>query len=433
MLRFLVLPGCVRRSFLYVATVAKVTLLGMHLALVLAACDDVAEEEFRWEGEVGQATEADIAGWTPFVEVRIGEYSPHSFLVDTGAPLTHADTAVYDLDGLVEGDFDAFGLRFYDRPIVPIALFGDEEACDGTQRGGLLGGDVLRAFSLAGDYLSGKLWLFDELAGDVPTEAEVGAAATVPMQVRGGGRFRVGDDDVVDVPATRVVVDLDVEGVTVPMLLDTGASYVSISPTLVDLDDGRPTLGEIAIRTARGEEQIRVTRLRSVAPGGAAEVASVPAIVLPDDDLLAAISDEAGVALRGLLGGSYLREFVFVIDYPAEELRLARYAEADHIDRREFIGPGFDVEPCGDGFYVGEIYEDTGVGDDHDIRVGDRVIAIGGETLAGKSTVEVEDLYRGVAPGTVLAFRLNRWEGDDEDRPDGTEDLEILDLLPDYR
>lgn len=409
------------------------------MMLAFVACGEGDAERFRFEGTAGQPTDTVIDAWTPFIEVTIDSTDPRHFLVDTGAPLTHLDDQVYEIDDITAGQIDAFGLRFFDRPMAPIALFGDVSLCSGISLGGLLGGDVLHRFQFAGDYLAQKLYLFDGLDGDVPSGASLEPEQVLDISVLGGGLVCFAPEGpncegatVIEIAPNRLVVPVEVEGVASHFLLDTGASFVSVSPVFLgELGaKSRPFLGDVTVQAQAGKFEAQVTRLASISgSGGAAEVSSVPALVLEDEDLLVGLTNETGVTIRGLLGGSYLREFLFVIDYPEENVRLRRYAEPDHIDRREFIGPGFDLILCEDFFRIAEIYEDTAVGEKHDLVLGDAVVAINGELLAGKSIDQVETLVRSVEPGTVMEFSINR-QGD---RQDSVEKLEILDLLPDFR
>lgn len=424
----------------------RLYVLGLAQVTLLAACDGAGERPgLDWGGEAGRATDAIVdEGWTPFVEATIGTTEPRDFLVDTGAPLTYLDADVYDLETVVSGDIAAFGLRFYGRPFVPIELFGDIELCSGLRPGGLIGGDLLNEFQFAGDYLAGKLWLFDGsvggsdggLDGDVPSEAPLMDGEAVDVAVLGGGSYCFGEGDgctVIEIAPNRVVLPVEVEGTTANFLVDTGASYVSVSPAfLAELgEDGRPSLGDVTVQSASGIVETSLTRLRWIeaADGGAGRVESVPALVLDDEDLLIGLSNETGRTIRGLLGGSWLREFLFVVDYPNQRLLLWRYEDADHIDRREFVGPGFEIGECNGEFLVGGIYESTGVAEAHDVEVGDEIVAIAGETLAKRSIDEVRAMVRDVEPGTVVELDIDRAGS----RPRGVEPIEILDMLPEYR
>ena len=371
------------------------------LILSLVGCDDA--EPFRYQGEPGQATEVLFAGWTPLVQASIDQGPAHLMLVDTGAPYSYVDRMVFDVE---RGDLAAFGLGFPDHEFREIDFDG--------ALGGLIGADIVSQFQFVVDYQGYRAFLFDGVELPAEIGADVLAAEPVSAPVLG---------------TRRMVVDAEIEGVSVAVLLDTGASYVTVDAALLDELGGgdRPELCCQDIVTAEGRLSVPLTRLKEVSLGATAAVTSVPAMAEPEEsDLLAGLSADARRPIRALLGGAYLREFLTTIDFPGERLWLERYRADDHIDRREFIGPGFEVGERLGNYSVTQVYQGTEA-EQAGVTRAYGLDAVNGTFVSGRDSLAVEELLHGFDPGDVVHFQFGVG-GDIVEL-----DLTIVDLLPEYR
>src|SRR5205807_2343253 len=118
-------------------------------------------------------------------------------------------------------------------------------------------------------------------AGDPADVAEPGTS--VRFSIEGGGRGAITSTMAVTYPATRVPVTVDIEGTSHAMVLDTGASEVTVRSSVFDAltADGRAVLADLPISTAAGQTTAKVTRVRSVTAGGET-VAAVPVLTIGD-------------------------------------------------------------------------------------------------------------------------------------------------------
>jgi clan AA aspartic protease (TIGR02281 family) len=108
-------------------------------------------------------------------------------------------------------------------------------------------------------------------------------------------------------------------GVTTPLLLDTGATITIVSPEIgrrmgfADLS----RLPKMPVNTAGGVSTIYLIKIASLKVG--------EAVV---HDVEGGISESMGERMTGLLGGSFLNEFVYQIDGPGGVLTLSPYRSA---------------------------------------------------------------------------------------------------------
>jgi len=396
----------------------RLTLLPFLILGLLAGCGD----EDPSPSYEGQSLPADIllSGWTPLVQVALNEGDPHWVLLDTGAPWTELDAGTFGIEpGIdeVTGSLDAFGLTFLDQRVS----VGDL----GGLLGGLLGADIVSHFQLVVDYQGSRAFLFDGVELPAEVGADVRPGESLPAPTMGSG--------------TRVVVDAEIEGLPVSVLIDTGASYVAVDPALLNElgETDRPGLCCQPIVTYQGVVSASLTRLKSVSLGGIGEVGSVVAMQEPASlGLLDALSSETGRSIRALIGGAYLREFLMTVDYQNEQMWLERYNTDDHINRRDYIGPGFELDEVSGEFAVVHVWQDTvawaeGLRPPEVNEDGDLVIYlldwIDDNRLAGMSLEQVLDLLHGGVPGTTSTYQFGS-PGESL-----LVDLPIVDLLPDYR
>jgi hypothetical protein len=409
------------------------------LAFVVACGDD---DSFRFEGTPGTLVDVTLTGNIPLVTGRVAG-AEGRFLVDTGAPFTILDKdsfAGLEDDGPRRVDLAAFELSFPGYQAISYDFFA------GVGEGlpdGLIGGDLLSHFAFWTDYQGARAGLFE--GGDAPEldPARVGPLARLGFLLEGGGPAPVPGNcppepfcGQLDLPPTRVLLRARLEGSDTPIhvLVDSGASATATHDfflaTLAE-DPARPRLDGIQLLTAGGAITAAMTRFSRTRLVGidddraGVDVDDMPVLVLPIPTLFDQLSRELGVRVDVLVGATYLREFTVGIDYPAEELGLARYVERSHIPADEWIGPGFALAPVGDRWVVEELYARTDA-EAEGLRRGDEVTVIEGTPITGLPGASVEALLDGHAVGDELAVTYVVMNGET------TTLVSVEDLLPSF-
>src|SRR5439155_5430399 len=139
---------------------------------------------------------------------------------------------------------------------------------------------------------------------------------------------------------------VDVDGVSHPFILDTGASETTVRGALFTTitADGRAQLSGLPITTVMGPASATVTRVGTLSVAGATVVNPVVMSIGPSGEmLLDGIEAEIHHPVEGLLGGNFLREFMVTVDYPGQTLHLQRYTAPEIVD--EFKRVGFELGP----------------------------------------------------------------------------------------
>jgi hypothetical protein len=359
-------------------------------------------------GMLGVPSPALVGANVLFVDAALNGHPGGRLLVDTGSPFTLVAAAAFP--GATLPNRQQVTIDLGVGPALTIdnvpALQITTPTMDGLHLGGILGGNVLRQFPSAFDYAHQQLRLGD---GAAPTDVEQ-PGASIGFGLQGGG-VETSVMPAIAVPATRIPVTVDIEGISHPFVLDTGASEVTVRAALFAAvtSDGRAVLDGFPISTAAGPTTGRVSRLRSVTVAGE-EVTNVPVLTI-GDSLIDALSSEVGHPVDGLLGGSFLREFLVTIDYPRGTLHLQRYASRAHIVD-EFQRVGIELEPDATGahrFAVGVVYAGTDA-QLKSLAVGDEVISIDGQALDGLDPIAADALLDGL-PGTTKQIGLGQTGG----------------------
>ena len=159
---------------------------------------------------------------------------PTPMLVDTGAPLTFVNPG----GSLSRGPQRLRSLTIAGATLFDVPVVGDDPFGLAPLVGGVLGVNVICQFNATWDWRRRRFTL-----GDTPQDAEVVEQETViPFVLRGGGTFRVSGVDV-RVPPTRIIVEGEVEGQRLALVLDTGASTSALRDDLVaSLAGDRPSV-----------------------------------------------------------------------------------------------------------------------------------------------------------------------------------------------
>lgn len=358
------------------------------LLVLLAGCPS---EGPTFLGEPGTPVQAILDSNLFFVPTIVdGVAGPH-LAVDTGAPTVVVAPALSSAtsDGLNEAkSFEMLGLEYVDFEYIGDTIISSQ--MDDFTAGGVVGCTAFCTFDLSFDYRNATLAL------DGPPPADTIETYDIPFSFEGGGRARDPvTQNTYEVPRSRVIVDAVVEGRSVRMLLDSGASSTVIRAALADelTADGRPTLEAPAVGMF-GMDTASLFRARSVSIGDAVVdeviVAKSPAFEM----LLNGIQEETGTSVDGVIGGTVLREFHVKIGYDAETLHLERYANRNHV-RDEALRVGVLVTRVrGNHVQVGEVI----AGSDADMQGvvrGDLITAIDGDVIEGKTDEQVSDMLAG--------------------------------------
>jgi hypothetical protein len=369
-------------------------LLGVTGLMLFTACTE--ESGPIYLGQPGMAIPMELDAWVPSVKVQADRdgapLAASEMLVDTGAPLTVLARQIYDAlpPGSTTVTLHAFDLTFPDYPGVVMDLFGEQTPCADERPGGLIGGDLLRFFSLGLDYRGGQAFLLDDTVEPPPLDEQTEAALQVDVDVLGGGiALLEGVSEQISVPATRVmVVQTFVEGGQEQAMVDTGASMTVVSNDLLESLGGtdRPQLCCLSVATLYGPIKGRVSRLRSLRLGPVT-VDNLPVVVVDELQLLQSISQEVGKEVRLMVGGSFLRLFAVQLDYQDQRLELSRYTNADHVSPDEYVGPGFsfckgkqDADGNETGMVVLDVFEGTDA-EKQGVLPGTIIVAVDGQSV----------------------------------------------------
>jgi predicted aspartyl protease len=379
----------------------------LALIVFVTACSSADEPTLRYDGDLGQPIEASLKSEVFFVDTSVNGDGPRLFPVDTGAPVTVLDPGAFPSAGISAGAVTlktiAFGnLTFHDVPAVAMGTCGGP-CVDGALYG-IVGADILRQFVVAFDYRF-RTVTFGPRA--LPADVE-GAETVVPFALEGGGEGTVqGSDARMKVPATRVTFKVMLEGKERTLVLDTGASNTVLAPAVYDeiVSDGRKQADQ-SVTTVTGASKTKVTRLGALSVMGIEVVGSTAARI--EQELAAGLSQEIGYTVDGLLGGSYLREFLLTVDYPARQMKLRRYTHRDHVkDEFRRVGVMLSIDSIG-RLRLSRRIPGTEAANDPNVPAsmfGAEILTIAGQPVKGLPIEEADRLLRG-AVGEVKEIKV---------------------------
>lgn len=375
--------------------------------------DDDPYGGVTFEGEFGQPIPFELQSGLIFVDVDIDGSGPRPFIVDSGAQYVLLESSfaqelgytglVNDLDELQLGS-----LRFSGVDGVPYDLTPIEQTL-GAQLDGIIGASLLQYFTLVVDYQESAITLLD-------TEEETALvdSSRVEEQI-----LEAQMDLGYGLPLTSASLE-SAEGAQ--FVIDTGASTVAIFRSYYDtLDTGdRPLLEGSEGLSAAGTFSVDMTRFCGIEVGEA-NAPDVPVSVFGDTalgDIQTAFPD-----LVGLIGYTFLRDFMTVLDYPGRQARFYRFTERPHVLEDEFVQAGFVLRrTAGGDTEVATVYPDTDA-EAQGLEEGDEVLQVNGRAAEDMSLEELAGALYGDVGDTVVL---------DIDRGGTSQRLEILieDLLP---
>jgi len=370
--------------------------------ILVGACG--GDSGLDYTGVAGRPTLATFDQWVPAVDVSL-EGQTHHVLLDSGAPLTLLDTDAFALGvGSHTVDLTLGELEFPDFRVSAFDVINYPQSRV-PPLAGLIGGDILTEFAMSLDYAGSRIWLEDD-PRELPDGVEPGALSeslSIEARVAGGGRFLIPGGGSRSVGATRFLVWAQAESQQPEQgfwaLVDTGASSVVVSADLIaelGLESERPRLDGVLVGTAAGLVTAYFTRMWSLRVGGGpgdetAEVTSTPALVLPDDGLLASASAETGYRVRAIIGGHFLRWFVATLDYPAGSMRLHRYASPAHVPDDEFVGLGFEIQHDGANWVISRVFPESDA-DVQGLVVGEVIRELDGVDITDAASDEIDEI-----------------------------------------
>lgn len=397
--------------------------------LAIVSCGGSGDSKYETTGMLGIPSSAVVGANLIFAATAVNgnpETDPTEFgvLIDSGSPVVLIEPAKFSLPppatpNDVQTHVDIGFLKDGDAVVtvkkVP-ALQLSAAMMDEIGFGGILGGNVMRDFSIQLDYAAPMMTGFCLGCTSQARDDVASPGTAIPFTLRGGGRGPVPLTSTVQptvtIPPTRVPVTVDIDGTSYPFILDTGASEVSVRMSVFDAltADGRHKLTGFPITTVMGDSGASVTRAGMVTVGGEA-VPNVPVMTIPGDELLNGISmelDSSGrTQIDGLLGGSFLRNFLVTVDYPKGKLHLQRYMTQTWKDEFVRVGIGLaQTAPNAAHVYaVGNVYAGTDAA--IHLQVGDEVWSIDGTSLDTLDPIAADALLDG-ANGDSKALVVSR-------------------------
>jgi hypothetical protein len=372
--------------------------LALAIWLFAAACG----QGLDFVGDPSQPISGSINGNVMYVQVQVNGTAPRPVAIDTGAPVTLLDPTAFADAGVTSGHGTARAVELGGITLRNLTVEGLSPCgmmtCAGGVLDGLIGGNVLSSFSPSIDYRGQRFALLP--LADLPGVDPTGVVA--PFHLEGGGAGQLaGESEVIRFPATRVSLDVQIEGKTHPVVVDTGASMVVLrSGLFADLTaDGR---GKVSVSplTVMGVASGSATRLRSLtigSSGAAKEIDGVPALSI-GDSLLDSLQAEVGHPVDALIGGTFLRNFVINIDYGSGRLTLRPYTTPDPLED-EFRRVGLTLTSGADGhYYTGSAFPGTDAANNPQIPqcfFGSQVTTIAGQAPNGLQALAADRLLRG--------------------------------------
>ncbi len=319
--------------------------------------------------------------------------------VDTGNPWVEVNPKFFPQAPAQAGNVATLGVET--EQLTNVQIVSKSSSCkspqEGIQVGGFLGCTVLCRTVVSLNYRDVVFTI-----GREPAPPDLLPETKIPFALKGGGTTPLGGFTVTT-PPSRIVVSVDVEGVSHRMIVDTGASLVTVDHALFAAitNDGRPQLAGGKACTTSGPSMTTAARVLTLSVAGATLHDVVVAHDTAFDETLSRISQDAGETIEGSLGGTFLDHFYVTIDYPAGELHLAPYTDTSFtVDPAQLMGFGLTARPGG-GYMVSNVVAGTDAAS-KGVEVGDEVLAIAGQELAPLSVTEATLLVFGKVGATKM-------------------------------
>lgn len=342
----------------------------------------------RVEGANGAPIAAALVLGRFTVPVRVSGNSGPPMLVATGSSLTYVRGASYNT-GAADNNAAVVTLAFGSSSLVDVPALGGDPYGLAPSVGAVLGANLLCQFTSTWDWQQNRFVL-----GTPPTDAMVtDEVVRQPFTLVGGEQFRVHIGLEIPVPATRLMVDVEVESRRLRMLLDTGTSVSAVSESV------------FAALTA---DRRRTATVDAVGPGGTMpqvyfRVRRMAALGVSRDNVimtrysaasLARFSRDVTGQFDGVLGADFLRPWLTTIDYPGHEVVLRRYRDTSHLRDPMTRVAIFVGETAAGAAVIAQVIENSNAWE-RNFREGEALISIDGTAVAGMSRDAVDALMLG--------------------------------------
>jgi hypothetical protein len=320
--------------------------------------------------------------------------------VDTGNPWVEVDPKVFPDAPSHVGNVAELSVE--SGRLTNVQVLSQSSSCSSANEagiliGGFLGCTVLCTSVVSFDYRDAYFSFGrQEAPPGLLTETKI------PFALKGGGTTVLSGFSV-PTPPSRIVVSVKIEGVTHRMIVDTGASLVTVDQAVFAsiTKDGRPQLSGGVACTTSGPSKTTAARVLTVSVADAVVNDVVVAHDTAFDATLERISQDAGETIEGSLGGTFLDQFYVTIDYPAGELHLAPYADTSFVlDPARLVGFSIKAK-TGGGYVISNVVRGTDAAS-KGVEVGDEILAIDGQELAPLSLPEATILLFGNVGSTKM-------------------------------
>jgi hypothetical protein len=310
-------------------------------------------------------------------------------VIDTGNPWALLDPAAFPAASSLStngGTLDAIttGGKTIDKPFSFGTTAGNVTVGSGFTLHGNLGCSVLCGQVASFDYRAVSF----VLGGSSPP-SDVAAPVSIDFALSGGGTT-----DGIVLPPSRLVVPVTIEGATLMMIVDTGATDITISASAYGaiVADGRTQIDGGMSQTTSGTSDSSITRVASAIVGGVKVDRPVVAHDSSFDANLADVSSDVGTTIDGSLGGTFLRNFFVTVDYPSQTMDLAAYPDLSFtIDQGEMVGVLLAIDTTG-AYRVSQVSATAAA---LGVTVGDTVTAIDGQDLSTVSHLQIATFLYG--------------------------------------
>jgi hypothetical protein len=342
-----------------------------------------------------------------FADVAVDGKTGGRLGVDTGAPIMLVDATKYP--GLtfpnqteVTADITVGDLTIDAVSIVPMSFGG---GMDPLNFAGLLGGNVMRQFMVRFDYAHpDHAFRLGMPPMEMATDGVETPGNSIDFALEGGGLGRVGDGGVVSFPATRIPIQVEIDGVAHPFVLDSGASETTVRASLFTTvtADGRAQLTGLPIMTVMGSSTASAARVSTLTAAGATVNDAV--IMTIGDPLIDGLAMEVHHPVDGLLGGNFLRNFLVTIDYPGGVLHLQRYATPPIADEFQRVGVELGIANGAHRYGIARVYPGSDAATQQ-LSVRDEVVSVDGVALDDLDPLAADDALNGTV-GTTKTIGL---------------------------
>ncbi len=318
----------------------KVSLIGLLLCLATFGCDGGEGNGVGvTEGDISTPVAAELVHGTLFVVSAAVNESIHlDMLVDTGSSRTYVPAGIF---GNLGGEVYISSLCLENGTCFNnFASKSSDSAFTQNKDGyfnGIIGLDLLRNFDVTFDYRGESIYFYDTL--------EAGAI------------------DPVEIPfhyeSSRPFAEVSIEGASQGNnLLDTGAAYTRITPSMLALLSQDPVvLFESVVFTLGAPERVEYLSLSDYCAGPACpgeiivQIGSWPAV-----------------------GGTFFREYLTVFSFSENVVKLHRYDDRSHIKESgiQRMGLQVNIYDASEIIYVNP----DGVAWEGGVREGDEIILV---------------------------------------------------------